>query len=109
MPNSRDCKRNERVLPALRRSVALRTSPRDGYQKISILFSTPGGGRFSRAPPFVKCAEFHVQPVLLGPSSFVAVSRRPLTWPSLCPFGEQVYSALGVEPYVEPVLLALVR
>src|SRR5438093_5142223 len=29
-------------------------SRRSPSQKISMLFSTPGGGRFSRAPPFVK-------------------------------------------------------
>src|SRR5712691_7586539 len=41
---------------------------------LSILFLvTPRGGRFSRAPPFVKRLQSHVQSPKPGPCSFVAV------------------------------------
>ena len=39
-----------------------------------MLFSTPGGGLFSRAPPFVKLGKFHVQPASPSPSPFTAQS-----------------------------------
>ena len=51
------------ILPALRQGVALK--PNDNrhnpaVKKISMLFSSPGGGRFSRAPPFMKSHRIHV-------------------------------------------------
>jgi len=46
------------------------------FQKISMLFSTPGGGRFSRAPPFVKALGLHVHMSVLGGSSFVKLNTR---------------------------------
>src|SRR5713226_533533 len=41
------------------------------FQKISMLFSTPGGGRFSRAPPFMKTPGIHVHRSMPTGSSFV--------------------------------------
>ena len=43
-------------------------------KKISMLFSTPGGGRFSRAPPFVKTLGLHVHRSVLGGPSFVKLN-----------------------------------
>src|SRR5207249_8029044 len=44
---------------------------RPHFQEISMLFSTPGGGRLSRAPPFVKALGLHVHMSVPGGSSFV--------------------------------------
>ncbi len=53
------------------RRAALKAVP-GPFQKISMLFSTPRGGRFSRAPPFVKELEFHVH---RGYSSLIVYKR----------------------------------
>src|SRR6267143_6821009 len=62
-------------------------SPPKISSKISMLFSTPRGGLFSRAPPFVKGRESHVHPFAwIRPSSVTRVSLGPLTYgASACP------------------------
>jgi len=44
-----------------------------------MLFSTPGGGLFSRAPPFMKTLGIHVHRLQPGGSSFV--KSTPETYP----------------------------
>jgi len=43
-----------------------------------MLFSTPGGGLFSRAPPFVKTLGIHVHRLRPGGSSFVKSTPKPV-------------------------------
>src|SRR6266699_6562493 len=62
------------------------------FRKNKHVFSTPGGGRFSRAPPFVKSLRIHVHQSPPIPPSFVPNLRdRPNLW-RLCSFSERVHS-----------------